>query len=953
MILFLNGLRFNTVFLTLILSILIVCSSEAQSKRPFETEDFCRMPNINSKGVSDNGLLAWYTVSPLQYGDSYIVIHFLRTANTDTLHRAKRICVSGNGDWVAYIREPRFEEVRKAKLTDPKAAEKFDDTLVVLLYSGKGSKEYIYPGVKSIFTPSMAGGNYIAALIKPEEDNPIKEDSLSNPTDENETGKNSSRTGNRKKKELKSFRMIVLDPLTGREFIADDAVMAEWSPYGKFLAWVSQPVDTLPIQHLHLFRPDLWKSEPLYLSEGIIKHTAFPENENGFAFLEQGDTSAIKENRVLYCDDLGNLKFRTLIAPENLNFNHHESLYFLRRTNRLITILSYPETVKEEDSLLNEEKYNLDLWSWDDPFLQPQQLKDLDKEKKRGYSAIAINSNDTVSPIETNILRRSNLSRNNTLNLVILWDDQKYAIEGTWKNSVRNDFHLMDLQTGVTRLISEGDDRSMSISPDDSFLVWYDRKDSSWYGMDTYTLSPFCITCGMKTPFYDEQYDNPGTAPSYGIAGWGDNGNSLLLNSRYDIWRFDLKRKEAPICLTSDGISNHETVYRYIRTEPFKLFLRTRDNMILSTFNKKTKEGGYASILYNRPGKPAVLVSTNHKYTALERARKSEQLIWIREGFNEFPEVWTGLPSFKKPLMLSNLGREYVGFYHGKVSLVRWQAPDGRKYEGLLSVPENRSVDDKLPMIVTFYERHTDDMNRFRNYAPSRSVINTAQYLSHGYIVFEPDINYGTGTPGEDALNAVFSGTKHIISMGIVDSARIGIQGQSWGGYQVAYIITRTNIFAAAMAGAAVSNMTSAYNAIRWENGRARLFQYEEGQSRIGKTLWDNAGLNRYVENSPVFFADRITTPLLMMHNDNDGAVPWSQSIELYLALRRLKKPSWLLVYNNESHNLTRWPNRIDLNIRMKQFFDHYLKDAPAPVWMTSGRPAVIKGVDDCYRLND
>ncbi|MFO7721796.1 MAG: prolyl oligopeptidase family serine peptidase, partial [Bacteroidales bacterium] len=150
-------------------------------------------------------------------------------------------------------------------------------------------------------------------------------------------------------------------------------------------------------------------------------------------------------------------------------------------------------------------------------------------------------------------------------------------------------------------------------------------------------------------------------------------------------------------------------------------------------------------------------------------------------------------------------------------------------------------------------------------------------------------------------------------------------------------------------AGAAVSNMTSAYGAIRNESGRARLFQYEEGQSRIGGSMWDEGALPLYLGNSPLFLADIVNTPLLMMHNDNDGAVPWSQSVEYYLALRRLGKPAWLLVYNNEAHNLGKWPNRVDLSIRMKHFFDHYLKDAPAPVWMTRGRPALIKDYDDAY----
>jgi dipeptidyl aminopeptidase/acylaminoacyl peptidase len=185
-------------------------------------------------------------------------------------------------------------------------------------------------------------------------------------------------------------------------------------------------------------------------------------------------------------------------------------------------------------------------------------------------------------------------------------------------------------------------------------------------------------------------------------------------------------------------------------------------------------------------------------------------------------------------------------------------------------------------------------------------------------------------------------GVLHILEMGFVDRERIGVQGHSWGGYQIAYMITRTNIFRAAEAGAPVSNMTSAYGGIRWGSGMSRMFQYEKTQSRIGGTLWEYT--QRYIENSPLFWADKIQTPVLMMHNDKDGAVPWYQGIEFFVALRRLGKPVWMLNYNGEAHGLRKYINQKDFAVRMQQFFDHYLKEAPAPVWMQEGVPAVKKG---------
>ena len=245
-------------------------------------------------------------------------------------------------------------------------------------------------------------------------------------------------------------------------------------------------------------------------------------------------------------------------------------------------------------------------------------------------------------------------------------------------------------------------------------------------------------------------------------------------------------------------------------------------------------------------------------------------------------------------------------------------------------------------MLVYFYERNSDRLHRYYTPAAGRASINVSFYVSRGYVVFIPDIPYKVGQPGASAADAILSGVKSVLSMGFVDEERVGMQGHSWGGYQTAYLVTQTDLFACAESGAPVSNMTSAYGGIRWSSGRSRMFQYERTQSRIGADLWE--AREKYIANSPLFFADKINTPLLILHNDDDGAVPWYQGIELFVALRRLEKPAWMLNYNGNSHGVDGQPNRRDFAIRMQQFFDHYLKDAPEPEWMAVGVPAVKKG---------
>jgi dipeptidyl aminopeptidase/acylaminoacyl peptidase len=291
---------------------------------------------------------------------------------------------------------------------------------------------------------------------------------------------------------------------------------------------------------------------------------------------------------------------------------------------------------------------------------------------------------------------------------------------------------------------------------------------------------------------------------------------------------------------------------------------------------------------------------------------------------------------------VSDINPQQKEYRWGTAELFSWKATHNTRLEGLLYKPENFDPKHKYPMLVYYYERNSDYLHRYTPPQPSRSIINPAYCVSNGYLVFIPDIRYRVGHPGKSAFECIVSGVRKLIRTGFVDPTRIGLQGQSWGGYQTAYLVTQTSMFRAAMAGAPVSNMTSAYGGIRPEAGMSRMSLYEKNQSRIGGTLWEKRDL--FIENSPIFFADKVTTPLLIMANDNDGQVPWYQGIELFTALRRLGKQTWMLTYNGEAHNLLQRKNTKDLSIRMMQFFDHFLKDAPIPVWMKEGVPAINKG---------
>ncbi len=330
------------------------------------------------------------------------------------------------------------------------------------------------------------------------------------------------------------------------------------------------------------------------------------------------------------------------------------------------------------------------------------------------------------------------------------------------------------------------------------------------------------------------------------------------------------------------------------------------------------------------------------------KGKNSNNLVFTKETFNSSPDLYFKVKN-KPSKKVSNINLQQSEYLWGTLESIQWMNFSGKHNKGLLVKPNDFDPKKKYPLIVNFYEKSADAIHTYRPPEPLRSQISYSYYASRGYVIFNPDIHYDTGTPGEDAYDAIMSGVQYLLNQGYIDEKNIGIQGHSWGGYQTAYLLTKTNLFKAAESGAPVFNMFSAYGGIRWESGLSRMFQYEHQQSRIGQTPWEAPF--KYFDNSPLFKADRITTPVLILHNDKDGAVPWYQGIEMYTALRRLGKKAWLLNYNEEPHWPVKLQNRIDFQIRMSQFFDHYLQQKPMPTWMRNGVPALEKGINQGYEF--
>ncbi|MFW5820079.1 MAG: alpha/beta hydrolase family protein [Bacteroidota bacterium] len=620
--------------------------------------------------------------------------------------------------------------------------------------------------------------------------------------------------------------------------------------------------------------------------------------------------------------------------------NRNGKVYFSGNSERLFFGTSKMKEKEPEDTLLKEEKVSVDVWSWEDQILQPMQKIQLENEKKRSYLAYYDLNRKMPVQLADSVVRTVLTMHEGNGDIMLGLADEHYGKLLSWEGLRYNDIYYIDPASGEKELLQRKIASNAILSPFGKYLFYYSLHDSAWISVEILTGEKHNLTGKINVNYYDELHDVPRLPGSYGYAGFTENDEYVLIYDRYDIWKIDPSGKAEPENLTLGKGRENKIQLRYKNLDPEAWFIDLEEALYLTAFDTESMDDGY--YVYEKGNLKRLMLSP-HDYADLMKAKENDIFAYRKGNFKEYNNLYiSGSDDLKTAVQVSDANPQQSNFLWGNVRQVSWKSFNGDKLKGLLYTPENLDQNKKYPLLVYFYERSSHELHEHVIPRPSRSIINPSYCTSNAYVVFVPDIVYREGYPGQSAYDAVISGTQSMLERyDFIDSDRMGLQGQSWGGYQIAWLVTRTNMFAAAMAGAPVSNMTSAYGGIRWGTGMSRMFQYENTQSRIGGTLWDE--LDLYLENSPIFGVNRVETPLLIMHNDDDGAVPWYQGIELFVALRRLDKPVWMLTYNEEAHNLKRWPNRMDLDIRMMQFFDHFLKGEKMPGWMEKGVPATEK----------
>ena len=966
-----------------------VALTAMSQKKPLDHSVYDGWKSLGERQISNNGQYAVYSINP-QEGDGMLVIQSLENTYKKEVPRGYGAYISPDSRFVVFRIRPLFKDTRDARIKKKRPDDMPKDTLAIVEL-GKDSVLKI-ARVKSFKTPAKGEGNWIAYLNEkslPEAPKPrVAPDSATQVNNLAKMADSLIRVADSlraKALEAKTKGISVLAPAKkdrpaapktpedpfeeGTELVLRNLKTAEEKKYklvtdylfdeqgSTLLIETSKKTGDSTIQaSVVLINTSDFKADTIFKKFNDAKNYAFDDAGKQVVFVAERDSAAkalqkfykliyfekgMKEAVVKADRSTTGVRNGFTVSPDfNNQFSKDGSkLYF-----------GWANIRKPKDTtLVDFETARLDVWHYNDDNLQPQQLLQVQADLRR--SQLAVFNKGTASFVW---LENSDDDFVQTVNqgnadYVLAATSKGYRIADQWQGFSKMSAYIVSTKDGSRKKVADTIRGQYSASPSGKYVFWYNWLNKTYFAYNVQTGKTAAISKGVKVPIWDEEDDHPDDPPPHGVAGWLANDEVVYIYDKYDIWGLDPEGIKPPVNITMGVGRKNKMELRYNRTNPEERFLENGQELLLRAFNTGDKKSSIYTLKLGANAQPFEKFMQEVSVMTVTKAKNATTYL-VQKSTIKSAELYASkeLAGFSQ---LTNIASQQESYNWLTAELIKWKMFDGKEAEGLVFKPENFDPKKKYPVIYYFYERDADGLYNYRAPAPSASTVNIPYFVSNGYIVVDPNIYYKNGEPGESAFNSVVSCAKYMAKLPYVDSTKMAIQGQSWGGYQVAYLVTRTKMFAAAGAGAPVANMTSAYGGIRWGSGLNRQFQYERTQSRIGATLWQRRDL--YLKNSPLFAADKVTTPLLIMHNDKDGAVPWYQGIEYFTALRRLNKKVWLLQYNDEDHNLVERRNRKDLSVRLGQFFDYHLKGAKPAKWLTDGVPAIDKGIDWGLEINE
>ncbi len=908
--------------------------ASAQERARLTLTDLMQIRQIDDASISSDGEWVVFTSAP-DRGDPEVVVRRVSGDERAAIPLATDPLLSGDAGWLAARLVPSLEERETASdrstLRDG----------VVWMRLG-GTERTTREGVRSFAFSS--DGRWLAVHHMPAAADEGEGQGGEIEGRETEGGEGEGGEGGDDEEVSPGTRLELIDLAGGRDMSIDDVRAFAFSEGGEHLAFSVGSADD--------DRDGVWVRDlstdtdqpALALADGSFGRLTWAEHADELAFTAAAGESSGSEAAQIYLWTSGTAEVAVgagdtpdgwmIPTGSALAWSEDGSeLYFSWRPMRDDETAETDRAAEANDD--DFDPYDagailadrgVDVWHWQDTRIMPQQKVLWNRERDRSYAAVRHRDGTVVSLGAPDL---PDVRTPGAGGVALATSDLPYRRSATWAGGA-SDAWVVDVASGRRTPVAQGLRSGASLSPDGRFALWYDEGHYHLFDVDSGATRT--LTEGLGVPFADEDHDYPNPAPGYGVAGWIEGDAAVLLYDKYDIWSVPTDGSEAWSITNGEGRAERR-IFRLIDVDGP---IAPDATLLLRAYHDRRKNHGFYGARADRAGVEPLL-EDDKRFAFLARADDADRLLFTREAYDEFPDLWVADEGFGNPRKVSDANPGLVDrFAWGSAELLEWESLDGIPLQGVVIKPGNYVEGRRYPVLVYYYRFMSQRLHEFNdpsvNHRPSFPV-----YASDDYIVFLPDVRFEVGRPGLSSTKSVVPGVQKLIEVGLADPDRIALHGHSWSGYQTAFMITQTNLFRTAIAGAPVANMTSAYSGIRLGSGLARQFQYEMTQSRIGASPWE--ALDEYIENSPVFYADRIETPTLILHGDADDAVPWEQAVELFLAMRRLDKEAVLLQYRDEPHHPQTYANKLDWATKMKEWVDHYLKDAPAPAWISKGVP--------------
>lgn len=501
------------------------------------------------------------------------------------------------------------------------------------------------------------------------------------------------------------------------------------------------------------------------------------------------------------------------------------------------------------------------------------------------------------------------------------------------------DLYLINTKNGKKKRIQKGLKYELTPSPNGRFLLFI--KDGHVWSHDVKSGKHRNLTKELDTHFTNQEDDTLAEEKRpYGNAVWLKNSSAVLLFDRFDIWQVAPNGSSA-VRLTQgakEKIRHRLSMASFHKDDQGTI--NPKNKIFVALYGELTKKSGYARLILDRygkkPGKLENLLWEDRLVSRLSKAGRADRYLFSRERADDSPDLFVSNGTLKKAKQLTNTNSFQKDYHWGRSELVDFKNKNGVPLQGMLTYPANYEEGKKYPMIVYIYEERSQNLHRY--YVPTeKHPYNPSVYSAEGYFVFQPDIVYRPQEPGISAVECVVPAVETVLKSGMIDKDRVGLVGHSWGAYQTSFIVTQTDLFAAGIAGAPLTNMMSMAVSVYWNSGQTNAWIFSESQGRMDKPFWRD--VDNYVRNSPIHGLDNLNTPLLMAFGDKDGAVDWGQGVQMYNAARWAgKEDVVMLVYPGENHSLAKEENQVDYHHRILEWFGHYLKDEEAKKWITEGK---------------